>query len=63
MSYFNADIDDAAKEVIQTLCDLDIPNGLAVAALCKAIVMIGTEQDLDKACKMIDDFAERSNDV
>jgi hypothetical protein len=53
------EIDDTAKELIQTLCDLDIPNIIAVQALCKAIVMIAAPEDLDNACRWIDEYAEK----
>ncbi len=61
-NYSSAEVDDTAKEIIQTLCDLDVPNRLALVALCKAIVMISTEEDLDYACKIIDDFAEKGDE-
>lgn len=62
MTYSLTEIEDTAKEVIHALADLDVPNPLAIAALCKAIVMIANEDDLDMACKLIDDFADRRDD-
>lgn len=62
-NYSESEIDDTAKEIIQTLCDLDIPNPLAIQALCKAITMIAVEADLDSVCKWIDDYAERNADA
>lgn len=61
MVYDPAEADAVATELIQSLIDMDTPRPLAIAALCKAIVRLGDDFDLDNACKMIDEFAERSD--
>lgn len=65
IAYTSRDMDDinpASQEIIQTICDLEIPQHVAVAALCKAITMIATEEQLDYACVLIDDFSGRSEE-
>ncbi len=52
-------IEDAAKDLIQTLVELDLPQPLAIYALCKAIVLLASEEDLDAACRIIDQMAEK----
>lgn len=57
----DSEVDEVAKEIISNLEYENIPRLLAIAGLCKAIVLLGDESDLDNACKMIDEFAERSD--
>lgn len=52
------EINTAAEEVLNTISELSIPQPLAILALCRAIVNLGTEYDLNVACKIIDDMAE-----
>lgn len=54
--YTIEDIDEAARDLLQALSDLDLPVPLAIAACCRVITVIGTQEDLDTACKLIDDL-------
>ena len=56
---YNIDeINSVAWELLQTLSELDAPVPLAIQGLCRAITLIGTQEDLDNACRLIDDMAE-----
>lgn len=52
------DIDEIASEVFSLLADQHLTSRLSVLALCRAIAMIGTEEDLDVACAVIDQFSD-----
>lgn len=52
------EIDDLAAEVFQLLVDEQVPIRLGILALCRAITMLGTEEDMDLACLMIDKLKE-----
>ena len=52
------DIDEVTIEILNTLEQLEPHPKLAVLALCRAIADIGTPEDLDIACRTIDEMAE-----
>ena len=52
------DIDSSATDLIQSICELGIPPDLAFIALCRAIVMLGSTDDLDVACRIIDELSD-----
>lgn len=52
------DIDTVAKDITETVEQLGVHSKLAVLALCRVVANIGTAEDLDVACQMIDDFAD-----
>jgi len=57
MIYNITQIDELAEEIRRLLEGEDPP--LAVAALCKTIVLLAEdEDDLDNACRWIDEFRE-----
>ena len=56
--YLIDEVDDLAKEVIQLFAEVDTPTDLGILALCRAIVMLGTPEDLDVACRVIDELSE-----
>lgn len=52
------EIDDAAGEVLSTIDELSIDPKLALFALCRAIVLMGDQNSLDMACRIIDELSE-----
>lgn len=52
------EIDSLAKDMIQLICEYDAPIELGIIGLCRAIVMVGTAEDLDSACRLIDELSE-----
>ena len=52
------EIDEVAQEIFQVIAEQQVPSRLAIAALCRTIVMMGTDEDLDLACSMIDRIAD-----
>ena len=56
--YDIAEINTIADEIFQGVVELNIPNRLAILGLCRAITIIGSEVDLDMACRYIDQLSE-----
>lgn len=56
-------IDDTAYELIQALSEMGIPSTLGFLGLCRALTILGDDEDLDMACKLIDDFSELGTPV
>lgn len=57
-SYSIDHIDDISKEVISYLLDTGVEHNLAVLSLCRTLVMICDEAELDLVCSLIDDLSE-----
>lgn len=56
--YHIDEIDEVAQDLLQILSDLDVPVTLGVLALSRAISAIGSEQELDEAARVIDQFRD-----
>lgn len=56
------EIDDAARDIIQHLAEIETPSAMCLLALCRAIVMVNPDQ-LDIACRVIDELSEVPVDV
>lgn len=56
------EVEEVAAELFQTIAEAQVPVTFAILALCRTITMIGTEEDLDLACIMIDQLRELSMD-
>ena len=52
------EIDEVARDVLQALGDLDLPTPLCILGLCRVITIIGSQHDLDNACRFIDELSE-----
>lgn len=56
--FYLGDIDSAAKELMHTLAELDLPVELSILALLRVITAIGTDSELDMASRLLDDLRE-----
>lgn len=56
------DIDGIAANLFQVIAEEQIPTTLAILALCRAITMLGTEEDMDLACVMIDQIRDMTKE-
>lgn len=56
------EIDEVAAEVFSTLAEERIPLKLCILSLCRTITMMGSEEDLDMACMVIDRLRELTDD-
>lgn len=52
------DIEPLAQDIFQLIAENEVPQPHALVALCRTIVMMATEEDLDIACTLIDRIAE-----
>ena len=57
------EIDEIAAEVFTSLAEERVPVKLSILALCRAITMLGTEEDMDMACLMIDRIRELTDEA
>ena len=60
--YSLEEIDDVSKDLLQTLSEVGVNPTLALLALCRSITIIGSPEELDLACRIIDDFSGISAD-
>ena len=56
--YEIGDIDSAARELMHTLAELDLPLDLSIIVLTRCIAVLGDETDLDMASRLLDDLCE-----
>lgn len=57
--YDQEDIDDHARSILRLLeDDLELLPDLMLLSLCKALAIIGTEDELDLACLMLDEMRD-----
>lgn len=56
--FLQDEVDDAAKDIIQHLAECETPSAMCLLALCRAVVMISTVEELDLACRVIDEMSE-----
>lgn len=61
MKYDHPDLNVTVEEIVSTLISCEAPKQLGIMALCKAIVEIGDDADLDEACRMIDEMREEKD--
>ncbi len=60
---FSADeIDQAARDILQSAEDLELPLSLMLLALCRAITVIASEEEIDTACILIDELKDNVED-
>lgn len=52
------EIDALGKEIFTTLADQGISVRFSLLGLCRAITLIGSDEDIDLACITIDRLAE-----
>lgn len=57
-SYSIDDIDDVSKDIVALLLDNGVEHNRAVLALCRAIIMICDDRELDLICTLIDELSE-----
>lgn len=55
--YLSDEINDVAAELVQHLMEGETPSDLGLLALCRAIVMVSSQDDLDLACRIIDEMS------
>jgi hypothetical protein len=55
-------IDERARDVLSTLDEFDASQELILLALCRAVTMIATDEELDIACILIDELREADDD-
>jgi hypothetical protein len=60
--YSTDEIDELAAELFAVIAEAQVPITLAVLSLCKAITMVGNDDDLDLACMMIDQLKEMADE-
>lgn len=60
--YSTDEIDSYAREVLQSLLDMELPLPLIMLALCRAITVIATDQELDMASSLLDELKEADID-
>ena len=51
------EVDNVARDVLQAFAEWGIPPKLALLSLCRCITIIGSPEELDLACKIIDDLS------
>jgi hypothetical protein len=56
--YTLEEIDELGAEIFQLVVEEQVPIRLAILGLCRAITMLGTDEDMDLACMMIDRLRE-----
>lgn len=57
------ELDRVAEEVLSTLEDaVETDRRLALLAMCRAIVLIADEDELDEACSWIDRLSEEEEE-
>jgi len=59
MTFSREEIDSTSEEILSAL--YDVPINLAIPALCLALAKLGNDDDLDNACRWIDEFKEERN--
>lgn len=60
--YDLTDVDDLAKELLTAADDTGSARDLILLALCRCISAIGSESELDRACRVIDEFSSIPHD-
>lgn len=53
------EINQTAREILSTLEELGVDDRLAILGLCRSIVALSTDSELDMACIYIDRISER----
>jgi len=56
------EVDETASELFAVIAEAQVPTTFAILALAKAISLIGSEEELDLACIMIDQLREAAED-
>jgi hypothetical protein len=52
------EIDDVAHDLLHFLAEMGLPPKLTVLGLCRAITILSSDEDLDHACRLIDELSE-----
>ncbi len=56
--YTNDEVDQYARDILQMLEDVELPISLMLLSLCRAITIVGTEEELDVCCALIDELRD-----
>ncbi len=61
--YSADEIDQYARDILQVAEDMELPISLMLLSLCRAITIIGSEEELDVACLLIDELRDDDDDT
>lgn len=60
--YSMDEVDQYARDLLQLLEDTEVPVPLMLLSLCRAITIVGTEEELDVSCLLIDELRDDEED-
>ncbi len=52
------EIDQSARDILLAVEDMELPLPLLLLSLCKLITIIGSEEEIDTACILIDELRD-----